>query len=283
MPGSVGSVGLPFDAIGTEYPEVVGTVELGASLAYAAATNDDNPAYVDGRCTPPVFAVVPTTGAMFQPLADLVPEEHLLTLLHGEQDIVLHRPLVPGMTLRTRATAHSTRVGPTGTRFVVKLTSRDDAGALVLEQYFTLFLRGLTDGEDRGPAAPPHELPDDVRANVVATYTLHYDDDQTFRYRAASGDPNPIHFDEAVARAAGLPGIIVHGLCTMAMASQAIVRTQCDGDPTRLRRIACRFTAPAYPGNDLTVTIFGAGAACYAFEASSDGVVVLTNGLAEVR
>ena len=276
-------MGLPFDAIGTEYPEVVGTIELSASLAYAAATNDDNPVYRDGRCTPPLFAVVPTTGAMVQLLADLVPEEHLLTLLHGEQDIVLHRPLVPGLTLHTRATAYSTRVGSTGTRFVVKLTSRDDAGALVLEQYFTLFLRGLTEGEDRGPAAPPHELPDDVCANVVATYTLHYDDDQTFRYRAASGDPNPIHFDEAVARAAGLPGIIVHGLCTLAMASQAIVRTVCGGDPIRLRRIACRFTAPAYPGNDLTVTIFGAGAACYAFEASSDGVVVLTNGLAEVR
>jgi acyl dehydratase len=276
-------VGLPFDAIGTEYPEVAGTIELDASLAYAAATNDDNPAYRAGRCTPPLFAVVPTNGAMFQLVADLVPKEHLLTLLHGEQDIVFNRPLVPGLTLHTRATAYSTRVGPTGTRFVVKLSSTDDAGALVLEQYFTLFLRGLTDGEDRGPEAPPHPLPDAARSTVLATYTLHYDDDQTYRYRAASGDPNPIHVDEAVAKAAGLPGIIVHGLCTMAMASQAIVRTQCDGDPTRLRRIACRFTAPAYPGNDLTVTIFGAGAACYAFEASSGGVVVLTNGLAEVQ
>jgi len=274
---------LPFDAIGTEYPEVRARVELAASLEYAAATNDDNPLYREGRCTPPLFAVVPTTGAMFQLLVDVVPEENLLTLLHGEQDMFFHRPLVPDMVLRTRAAAHSTRVGSTGTRFVVKVTSTDDGGALVLEQYFTLFLRGLLDGDDRGPDVPPHPPLGDARSRPVANCSLHYDEDQTFRYRAASGDPNPIHFDDAIAKAAGLPGIIVHGLCTMAMVSRAVVQTQCDGDPRRLARLAVRFTAPAFPGDDLDVRIFDAGERRFAIEAESGGVVVLTNGYAEVR
>jgi acyl dehydratase len=69
----------------------------------------------------------------------------------------------------------------------------------------------------------------------------------------------------------------------MAMASQAIVQTQCDGDPTRLARLAVRFTAPAFPGNDLAVRVFGIDTHRVAFEVESGGVVVLTNGLAEVR
>jgi acyl dehydratase len=274
---------LPFDAIGTEVPEIVTTVDPERALAYAAATNDENPVYREGRLAPPLFAVVPTVDLMAHMLLTFVPEEHLLTLLHGEQDMFFHQPLLQGMTLHGRGVAQSTRVGSTGTRLVIRLDFDDDAGAPVVEQYFTLFLRGLTEGPDLGPDTPPHVLPPEARANVVATVVMHVDDDQTFRYRAVSGDPNPIHFDEAVAKAAGLPGIIVHGLCTLAMASRAIVETQCDGDPGRLARIAARFTAPAFPGNDLTVTVFGLGDGRFGYEAESGGVVVLTNGLAEVR
>ena len=42
------------------------------------------------------------------------------------------------------------------------------------------------------------------------------------RYAAASGDPNPIHQDEQVARSVGLPGVIAHGMYTMALAARAV-------------------------------------------------------------
>ena len=58
---------------------------------------------------------------------------------------------------------------------------------------------------------------------------VHVDDDQTFRYRDASGDQMPIHVDEDFAKNVGLPGIIAHGLCTMAMTSQASSRTSRSG------------------------------------------------------
>jgi acyl dehydratase len=112
---------------------------------------------------------------------------------------------------------------------------------------------------------------------------MHYDDDQTYRYAEASGDRTAFHLDDDVARAAGHPGKIVHGLCTMAMASRAIVSVVCEGDPARLARIAGRFGAPAFPGNDLTVTIYDAGDGGYAYEAESGGAVVMANGRAEVR
>jgi acyl dehydratase len=275
---------MPFDAIGREFPETVATIDAEAALRYAAATNDETPLVLSGDYAPPLFAVVPTNGMVLDVCVELIPPDNLLTLLHGEQDIWFHQPLVPGMTLRSRAIAHSTRVGSTGTRFAIELVSDDEAGAPVLEQYFTLFLRGLGGGVDLGPDTPEHVLPPDARDHPIATVTKHYDDDQTFRYRDASGDPNPIHFDESFATAAGLPGIIIHGLCTLAMASQAVVATQCGGDPSRLARIAARFKAPAFPGNDMTVTVLDLGTpGRVGYEAESGGVVVLTNGLAEIR
>lgn len=72
-----------------------------------------------------------------------------------------------------------------------------------------------------------------------------FDADQTFRYAEASGDTMPIHTDEEFARSVGLRGIIIHGLCTMAFVSRAAIQTACPEDPSRLRRLAVRFSAPA--------------------------------------
>jgi hypothetical protein len=72
----------------------------------------------------------------------------------------------------------------------------------------------------------------------------------------------------------------------MAMCSQAIVKTVCDGDPARLKRLAVRFAANVFPGNDVGVDVFDAGdlagGHAYAFEATSAGAVVVKNGWAEV-
>ncbi len=53
---------------------------------------------------------------------------------------------------------------------------------------------------------------------------------------------NPIHTDVAVARAEGLPDIILHGTATLALAVSRIVAERCGGDPAAVRRVTCRFT-----------------------------------------
>ena len=60
----------------------------------------------------------------------------------------------------------------------------------------------------------------------------------------------PIHLDEEIAKSVGFPGIIIHGLCTMAFNSIAIVGQLCDGETERLKRLAVRFSRPALPGQD---------------------------------
>ena len=61
------------------------------------------------------------------------------------------------------------------------------------------------------------------------------------RYAAASGDDNPIHQDEEVARSVGLPGVIAHGMYTMALAARAVGEWFPGADVVSL---GCKFTNP---------------------------------------
>jgi acyl dehydratase len=278
---------LPVEKLGTTYDPRTATIDADRTKAYAAATNDDNPAYTSGKYAPPVFGVVPTWEAMGLAVGDTVPTEALMMIVHGEQDMHFHQPLTPGQTLTTRATAHSIRVGSSGTRFTIQVDAVDADGKPVLEEYVTMFIRGMSDGESAGPDKPDHTFPDAARANKVGEFTVHVDDDQTYRYKEASGDMMPIHVDDAFAKSVGLPGIIAHGLCTMAMTSQAVIKTVADGDPSRVKRLAVRFSKNVFPGNDVVTTIYDAGESngrkAYAFEAHSNGDQVIANGLAEVE
>ena len=71
-------------------------------------------------------------------------------------------------------------------------------------------------------------------------------------YAAASGDFNPIHLDPEVAKAAGLGGVILQGLCTLSWAADAFGRFL--GDPTRVREVGCRFSRPVAIDDVVTFT-----------------------------
>lgn len=282
-------MGLASAKVGTRYEELAGEVDPERAKAYAAATNDHNPAYLSGRLVPPVFGVVPTWAALGLALSDVVPPEATMRIVHGEQDMHFLRPLEAGMKLATVAEAYSIRPAGSASRYTVKLVSTDAAtGDPVLEQYVTMVVRDLPGTEKAGPEKPEHRFPPDARSHPVGEQSVHVDDDQTFRYRDASGDEMAIHVDDAVARAVGLPGIIVHGLCTMAMAAQAVLHAVAGDDPTRLRRLAVRFSEFVLPGEDLVTTVYDAGHATtgghrvYAFEAHSNGRRCITHGRAEV-
>ena len=100
------------------------------------------------------------------------------------------------------------------------------------EQYVTEFYRGITGGTGGGEEAPSHRMPDQLAdSDPEATFTYPVAEDQTERYAEASGDHNAFHLDEGAARAAGLPGIIVHGLCLMAFAGRAVLESGGTDDP----------------------------------------------------
>jgi acyl dehydratase len=61
-------------------------------------------------------------------------------------------------------------------------------------------------------------------------------------YAGASGDFNPIHIDPEFGKMVGLGGAILQGLCTLAFAAKTV--TDWAGDPGKLKKIKCRFSAP---------------------------------------
>ena len=80
--------------------------------------------------------------------------------------------------------------------------------------------------------------------------TKHVTVEQIRQYAEASGDRNPIHLDETFARSAGLPGVIAHGMLTMAFANQMV--TDWLGDRGLLKSLQGRFAGMVRPGDDVT-------------------------------
>jgi acyl dehydratase len=68
-------------------------------------------------------------------------------------------------------------------------------------------------------------------------------------YADASGDQNPLHQDDEVARAAGFPGIVAHGMYTMGTLASAIVGWA--GDADALVRMKVQFRAPVFMGETI--------------------------------
>ena len=73
--------------------------------------------------------------------------------------------------------------------------------------------------------------------------------DHVKAYADAGGDSNPLHQDDAIARAAGFPGIIAHGMFTMGHLSACVSRWA--GGPERIRRLTAQFRAPVYMGEEI--------------------------------
>jgi 3-hydroxybutyryl-CoA dehydratase len=75
----------------------------------------------------------------------------------------------------------------------------------------------------------------------------------TQRYKDASGDPNPIHVDDDFAKSVGLPGVILHGLYSMAQVARAN-NAAVGGDPRKLKRLAVQFRGMGFPEQEISVT-----------------------------
>lgn len=94
--------------------------------------------------------------------------------------------------------------------------------------------------------------------DTLPTQTYRVTRADLVRYAGASGDFNPIHWSDRVATSVGLPGVIAHGMYTMALAARALDTWA--GRPGRIAEISCRFTKPvAVPDDDEGVEVVVAG------------------------
>jgi acyl dehydratase len=205
----------------------------------------------------------------------------MVKLVHGEQRVTLHRPLpvAASVTARTRILDLFDKGPGRGALLVFETTIRDQStGELLCTNVASSFARG--DGGFGGPAGAgpaPHPIPSrppDARC-VLSTRP-----DQALLYRLC-GDRNPLHADPEHAARAGFPRPILHGLCTYGFACQAVLKTLCDGDSTRIGSFDVRFTNPVFPGETLSTDMWRDGpVVSYRTRVVERDAVVLDHGRA---
>ena len=264
-------------------------------VAYAMATNDPNPWYVDidregGTVAPPLFPVRLFHKLMFQCVGDADLSLDMLRLVHGEEDLTWHAPLRPGDIVNLRGTLEFISQKSKGLVVGWRLYGIVE-GVTKVEAMFSVFVRkqmlpGVEPGTTFGVIPPgPSSKPE---GEPALSSSVEVTQDQPVRYAAASLDDNPIHLDEEVAKRGGLPGVILHGLCTMAFGGTALVEGLLDSDPSRLRRYAVRFTKFVLPGETLTTKAWEAGplpdggTGYHVQIENQNGEVVAGNGWAEI-
>jgi acyl dehydratase len=279
--------------LGEQFGPVESYCDPGEIAAFALAINDDNPMYQDGRAIPPTYAVVPGLQPFLATASTTILPPQALeggrSAGHGEHDLYIHRQVPPGTVLYTSAQLNSIVVNKIGMNLVSRVTSVDDEGRLVFEQYWSTMMKGPVTGGDQGPEPADHAFPQEARSRHVATVDLATTPDQTFRYAGASGDRSGLHVDDRVAneRLGGKQGKVLQGACTLGIASRALVAIAAGGDPRRITRLAVRFSRNVFPGDDISVSVYDVGATAggghaFAFEATVEGRMVLRNGRVEV-
>jgi acyl dehydratase len=231
----------------------------------------------------PSFAVVaggrrPTAGSVrgFE-----IPgiEFNLTQLLHGEQDIEIHRPLPTSATARTRGRVADVFDKGKAALVILEYATSDAEGPLFTTR-MSAFIRG--EGGFGGPSGPKpgNAAPDRDPDGVVETRTLPQ---QALLYRL-NGDKNPLHADPEFAKMAGFDTPIIHGLCSYGIACKAVVDSALGGDPSRVARYQARFAGVAFPGETYLTSWWKEGDRVLLSVGSKDrDAPIITNAAITVR
>ncbi len=203
-----------------------------------------------------------------------------LMVVHGEQKLTMHKPLPIATTISvdSRVVGVWDKGKDKGAILVSETVITDKkSGDKLCTMQGTTFARG--DGGFGGPregAPEPHKMPERAADLTVEVDTRP---DQALLYRL-SGDRNPLHSDPDIAKAAGFPRPILHGLCTYGSCCRAIISSPVvDYDPTKITGFDVRFSSPVFPGETIAVDIWKDGnIASFRARVKERDVVVINNG-----
>ena len=252
-PDAVGAVGEPAEVSWTSDQSMLYALSVGAGAADPTGSEleftTENTAGIAQRTLPTQALVI--SGARAPDFGDY----DRAALLHGEQQVQLHRELpVQGSAVARNRVAAIYDKGKAAL-VVLEINASDGDGDPMWTSRAGLFIFGEGGwGGDRGPAAA-WELPDRAPDHVVGYDTRA---DQALLYRL-NGDRNPLHSDPSFAARAGFDTPILHGLCTFGFTGRALLHALCDGDPARFGSMGGRFKAPVLPGQRLDVQMWADG------------------------
>jgi acyl dehydratase len=278
----------PAKALGHEFPQSEASWSQDDVILYHLGVGAGVPAVDPGELeytyeknlkVLPSFGVIPVFGSM----ANLgnVPglEFNFAMLLHGEQDIEIHRPLPTAAKIRSKGKVVGLYDKGKACLCVLELASSDDEGPLFTNR-FSLFLRGEGGfGGESGPKAG-NKAPERDPDGVVESSTLPQ---QALLYRLC-GDKNPLHADPEFAKMGGFDTPILHGLCSFGTVCKAAVDAALGGDASAVARYQARFAGVFFPGETMVTSYWKEGDKILLSSQSKErSAPVITNAAITVR
>jgi acyl dehydratase len=175
--------------------------------------------------------------------------------VHGETRMSFHAPFRAGMPIvsQTKVTDIVDKGAGKGALVLLQTRLLDAAdGDLLSVIENSVYCRGDGGFAEKplhaSPAPPDEDRPPDETLEVPTCLS------DALLY-CLNGDHNPIHWDPRIARDAGFPRPILHGLCTVGIVARRLVRHYRAGQADSLRLMSCRFSAPVLPGDTLRIEI----------------------------
>lgn len=226
-------------------------------VAFAAGVGDTRSAYFDverpgGIVAHPIFA-----ACLEWPLVEMGAPGIALTGttlnrgLHVEQTSALHAPIRPGRVLTTTAELCIAEQRSNAVHLATRFTTTDDRERVVAVTRTHMLYPGVRlSGEQLGVRRTSRPAWTADRLESIGAF--YVDNTNAAVYTECSRIWNPIHTDPRVAKAAGLPGPVLHGTEVLARAL-SIITAQLPGAPTQISSVSCQFTAPVLPDTCLTV------------------------------
>ena len=228
----------------------------------------------------PSFAVVPAfpfVGAIAR-----IPglSVNVALVLHGEQDVELHRPIPTAAKVVTRGRVAGIYDKGKAALVVLEADTATEQGEKLFTNRFSIFCRGEGGfGGDAGPR-PGNEAPSRKPDHEFESPTLPQ---QALLYRL-SGDKNPLHADPAFAKMGGFDRPILHGLCSFGAVCKAVVDGAVGGDVAKVARYQARFAGVVYPGETIVTSVWAEGPQLVlAAKTKERGTPVLSNAAITLR
>jgi acyl dehydratase len=229
----------------------------------------------------PSFGVVPVFSSMGASLFNVDGLKfNPAMLLHGEQDIEIHRLLPTAAQLENQVRIAGIYDKGKAALVVLEVATKEQGGAPLFTNRFSLFLRGEGGfGGDAGPKAG-NEAPARAADLTVESKTLPQ---QALLYRL-SGDKNPLHADPGFAKMGGFDTPILHGLCSFGIVCKAAVDHALAGDVAKVARYQARFAGVFFPGETMVTSIWREGKQLLLASKSKErGTPVLSNAAITLR
>jgi acyl dehydratase len=248
------------DIVGATAGPLAHDIDARWLMAYAAGLNETDARYFDtlspaGPAAHPLFPVCYEWPVLLALRAVTTSDEMAIRSVHATHDLVLHRPIRAGETLHTTARVTGLAHRRAGTLLTVRNETVDDQGRSVSTTDYGSVYRGVSfEGADAGERSSSGAFdipPGATHLKVAVPAGLAH------IYSECARIWNPIHTDEAVARAAGLPAIILHGTATLALAVSEMMRHG-EIDPRSVRRVRASFTGMVRLPSRLTVRVIEA-------------------------